>query len=147
MSDTSSANDLEGLTLDELRRRWRKEFATPIPSHSSRDLLARALDYHLQARSAANSLRKLHQRLKKLADGFAADHDFVPPDVQPLRSGAVLVRDWNGKRYAVTVTDDGFLFDGRPYISLTAVAMAITGVKWSGPRFFKLTDVDEAKAQ
>ena len=147
MSEASSGDDLATLTLDELRQRWRKEFATPIPCHSSRDLLARALTYHLQARSAAKSLRKLHQRLNKLADRFAADHDFVPPDVQPMRAGAVLVRDWNGKRYAVTVTDDGFLYDGRSYISLTAVATAITGVKWSGPRFFKLTEVDEAKAQ
>lgn len=147
MNEASCSDDLAALTLDELRQRWRKEFATPLPSHSSRDLLARALSYHLQARSAAKSLRKLHQRLNKLADGFAADHDFVPPDVQPMRAGAVLVRDWNGKRYAVTVTDDGFLYDGQSYISLTAVATAITGVKWSGPRFFKLTEVEEAKAQ
>lgn len=146
MSEASSGEDLASLTLDALRRRWRKELATAIPCHSSRDLLARALSYHLQARSAAQSLRKLHQRLDKLANGFAADHDFVPPDVQPMRAGAILVRDWNGRRYAVTVMDDGFLYDGLRYISLTAVATAITGVKWSGPRFFKLTEGDEGKA-
>ncbi|GAM96855.1 hypothetical protein U91I_00476 [alpha proteobacterium U9-1i] len=52
----------------------------------------------------------------------------------------ILVRDWNGKRFAVTVLDKGFLFDGKQFGSLTAVAKAITGVSWSGPRFFKLTD-------
>jgi hypothetical protein len=56
------------------------------------------------------------------------------------------VRDWNGKRYAVTVTDEGFLLDGKLFASLSAVAAAITGVKWSGPRFFKLNGLDESRA-
>ena len=35
--------------------------------------------------------------------------------------------------------DDGFLFDGITYSSLTAIAVAVTGARWSGPRFFGLT--------
>lgn len=139
-------HDFANLPLDALRERWRKELSIAVPAHSSRDLLARALAYHLQARSTARPLRKLHRQLTDLAEGYATDGDFVPPDSAQLRAGSVLVRDWNGKRYAVTVTEDGFLYDGRSYISLTAVALAITGVKWSGPRFFRLTEADEGKA-
>jgi hypothetical protein len=50
------------------------------------------------------------------------------------------VREWNGVSYAVTVTSTGFLYDGKPFASLTAVARAITGTHWNGPHFFRLKD-------
>ena len=40
----------------------------------------------------------------------------------------------------VTVTDDGFLWNGRPHSSLSGIARAITGTTWNGPRFFGLRD-------
>ena len=40
--------------------------------------------------------------------------------------------------HVVDVTDQGILFDGRIYGSLSAVAKRITGAHWSGPRFFGL---------
>ena len=48
------------------------------------------------------------------------------------------MREWNGRMHVVDVTDDGFLFDGKPYRSLSAIARRITGAHWSGPRFFGL---------
>ncbi len=39
----------------------------------------------------------------------------------------------------MTVAADGFVYDGRSYRSLTAIAFAITGARWSGPRFFGLS--------
>jgi hypothetical protein len=36
------------------------------------------------------------------------------------------------------VTDDGFLWNGKPYRSLSGIARAITGTKWNEPRFFGL---------
>ncbi|MBL0374364.1 DUF2924 domain-containing protein [Rhizobium sp. KVB221] len=56
---------------------------------------------------------------------------------QPL-PGARLIRDWNGHRYVVDVVENRFVMDGKPYRSLTAIALKITGAKWSGPRFFGL---------
>jgi len=53
-------------------------------------------------------------------------------------SGDRLLREWNGKTHVVDVTNDGYLHDGRTYWSLTAIARQITGVHWSGPRFFGL---------
>ncbi|MEQ1956052.1 DUF2924 domain-containing protein [Mesorhizobium yinganensis] len=34
--------------------------------------------------------------------------------------------------------DRGYVYDGKLYSSLTAIAFAITGARWSGPRFFGL---------
>jgi len=36
------------------------------------------------------------------------------------------------------VLDDGFSWNGKTYPSLSKVAFAITGTRWSGPRFFGL---------
>ena len=53
-------------------------------------------------------------------------------------AGTRLIREWNGKTHVVDVGQDGFVYDGRTYRSLTAIALQITGVHWSGPRFFGL---------
>ena len=52
--------------------------------------------------------------------------------------GTRLMREWNGRMHVVDVTDQGILFDGKVYGSLSAVAKRITGAHWSGPRFFGL---------
>ena len=61
-----------------------------------------------------------------------------PRPVQPLLAGARLFRQWNGRQHFVEVTDDGFVFEGKTYRSLSAIARSITGTQWSGPRFFGL---------
>jgi Protein of unknown function (DUF2924) len=55
-----------------------------------------------------------------------------------LRVGAVLIREHAGVLHRVTVTAEGFEWDGRIYGNLSAVARAITGVRWNGRRFFAL---------
>jgi hypothetical protein len=52
----------------------------------------------------------------------------------------VLVREYQGQRHTVTVVRDGFDWQGTTYPSLSAIARAITGTAWSGPRFFALRE-------
>jgi len=40
----------------------------------------------------------------------------------------------------VTVLESAFSYRGKTYPSLSAIARLITGVRWSGPAFFGLTD-------
>jgi hypothetical protein len=44
------------------------------------------------------------------------------------------------------VVPDGFMWRGETYPSLSAIARKITGVSWSGPRFFGLAGADAAPA-
>lgn len=66
------------------------------------------------------------------------------PSVEPVRQriatrpGMQLVRSWNDRTISVQVLEEGFLFEERTYRSLSAIAREITGVQWSGPRFFGL---------
>ncbi len=55
------------------------------------------------------------------------------------RAGTVLIRQWRGISHRVTVLDDAVVYRERRYKSLSEVARAITGARWSGPRFFGLT--------
>jgi hypothetical protein len=48
-------------------------------------------------------------------------------------------REWQGRIHVVTVGEDQVVrFEGRDYRSLSEVARAITGTRWSGPAFFGL---------
>jgi hypothetical protein len=49
-----------------------------------------------------------------------------------------LIREWQGVEHTATVLDDGFEYQGRRYKSLSAIARAITNVRWDGPAFFGL---------
>lgn len=60
------------------------------------------------------------------------------PERKRLSPGARLFREWNGKTYVVDVIESGFVFEGNIVKSLSAIAKQITGVQWSGPRFFGL---------
>jgi len=39
---------------------------------------------------------------------------------------------------SVTIAEDGFLYNGRTYRSLSAVAQYVTGTRWNGFSFFGL---------
>ena len=58
---------------------------------------------------------------------------------QQLTPGAKLLRDYRGTTHEVTVADDGFVWRGRRWRSLSAIAREITGQQRNGPAFFGLT--------
>lgn len=55
-----------------------------------------------------------------------------------MKPGARLLRAWNGTTHVVDVLPDGYLWNDGRHRSLSAIARAITGARWSGPRFFGL---------
>jgi len=62
----------------------------------------------------------------------------VPRERRRLTPGARLMREWGGRTHTVDVIEGGYVFEAKVYPSLTAIAGKITGVHWSGPRFFGL---------
>jgi DNA invertase Pin-like site-specific DNA recombinase len=69
----------------------------------------------------------------------------APSRMQTLSPGTRLLREWNGSMEAVEVVDDGFIWRDSSYRTLSAVAVAITGTKWSGPKFFGLLGAPSVK--
>lgn len=70
--------------------------------------------------------------------GNAAASAVLPKERQPVLPGARLIREWNGNSHVVDVVDDGFIYAGSRFKSLSKIAREITGTNWSGPRFFGL---------
>ena len=64
-----------------------------------------------------------------------------------VAAGARLVREWNGRTHEVEVLAEGFLFRGKRFRSLSAIAREITGARWSGPRFFGVETVAMARVR
>ncbi|MFN3619047.1 DUF2924 domain-containing protein [Sphingorhabdus sp.] len=128
----------------ELRSRWREVYRSMAPDIGP-DLLRRGIAYRLQERGqgslTSSTRREIDRHLKRLGkDDRAA---VVAPSLKP---GTRLVRSWRGKMHQILVFDDGFEFDGRRYASLTQIASDITGVHWSGPRFFGLVTRQRRRA-
>ena len=153
MTDEAEANDelgdeallaLRRLSLDGLRRRWRVRFQDPPPHFRSRDLFVRALVHRLERRRAGLASDPYRKRLLALAQRFAADETFTPKSRPSVAPGSAFVRDWHGTRHVVFVTPEGYHHGDKTYRSLSAVAFAITGTKWNGPRFFRSTEAEPA---
>lgn len=120
--------ELARLPREALIERWQAEFGHPPPPRVHRALLAGCLAWHLQMRAQSVwTPAKLRKMLHEASGGKLI--------TQP---GTRLVREWQGRMYQVTVLASGFEYDGRTYGSLTAIAREITGISWSGPRFFGL---------
>jgi hypothetical protein len=64
-----------------------------------------------------------------------------------LRPGTLLTREWDGQLQRVMVLADGFSWNGKTYPSLSKVAFTMTGTRWSGPRFFGLSDKSASEVQ
>ena len=130
---------LRSLALDALRRHWRVIFGRTPPAALSKDLLGRMITYRLQEQAFGG----LDRESLRFLDGLAR-HGGSPR--RRLKPGTVLVRDYQGQRHTVTVVCDGFDWQGATYPSLSAIARAITGTAWSGPRFFALAPANGAAA-
>ena len=62
----------------------------------------------------------------------------TPSDPRLPVTGAVIVRDYKGRRLQVKVLDQGLEFEGQIFRSLSAVAKHITGNHCNGYLFFRL---------
>jgi hypothetical protein len=133
-ADTLGAelNRLADLDRDELMERWCLLYDKEPPTRISRSLLLHAIAYRMQEKA----LGGLKPATRRFLAQFTAEQMAMP--AVSIRTGTRLLREWHGVTYEVTVLDDGVMFQGKQYRSLSEVARAITGTKWSGPLFFGL---------
>lgn len=126
---------IQSMNVAELRALWRAKFNSERPEAFGPDLLRRSIAQKLQEEACGGLNRKTSRLLSQLITQSAKTNGkiVIPRRIKP---GAILVRDWKGKSHRITVMDDGFEFEGKPYDSLSEIARRITGTRWNGPRFF-----------
>ena len=131
-------NLLPTQTIATLRHRYRELYRKKPPLAFGPDLLRRTIAYRLQEKafgglpsSARGELDRLIKAISKTLSGRIE----LP---RRIKAVAVLIREWKGMTYRVTVVEEGFLYKKETYASLSEIAREITGARWNGPRFFGL---------
>lgn len=150
---------LPELTVNELRERFGEVLG--YASHSrNRQFLIRKLTWAIQARQWGDIPPQARARAHELAD-FRFLRVRMPRDAQigvPVEPGssvtrkkirlsrdprlpmpgAILTKEYDGKRIEVRVLEDGFEYNNQRYRSLSAIAREITGTSWNGFLFFSI---------
>jgi hypothetical protein len=130
---------LPTLKMPELWALWDQYFNSR-PKHPNRTQVESRLAYRMQetvfggikteTRNLLADFGERHSKIKTSKCTYAA-----------LLPGTVLLREFDGQEYRVTVTPDKqFEWAGSKYRSLSAIAKRITGTQWSGPAFFGLIE-------
>lgn len=123
----------------ELKVQWRELFASEPPPFNRQYLVTR-LAYRIQELAYGGLKPETVRRLEKLGEDLDGGNPIkrrIRTDIKPI-TGTRLLREWQGVEHVVTVTADGFEWQGRPYQSLSSIARAITGSRWNGWVFFGL---------
>lgn len=142
-NDAGAEEALIGAQIDKIRSldkiklkiRWEAMFGKPAPKALTKDLLARMIAYRIQEQAFGG----LDRATQKLLESYA--HEGKAAHLQRhMKTGTVLIREYQGIRHTVTVSDGGFIYCEKKYPSLTKIAREITGTAWNGPRFFGLRE-------
>ena len=120
---------IAAMSVDDLRALWRKRRACDPPPALTKDLIAKVLGWAVQAEAFREPAR-VRRVLASVGSGS------TPLPGRRVKPGSVIMREYEGTVHEVTVLPNGFLWQGKTWTSLSAIAFEITGTKWNGPRFF-----------
>jgi hypothetical protein len=138
MSPNGIFDDLNAASIDAVRELWAKAHGFGPPEGLGRELLTRGIAWKRQADQHGGLSKPLRAELDRLAEQLDQSGELDVERQTYLKAGTRLVREWQGRTCHVTVLRDGFMFDDKRYNSLSEIARAVTGTRWSGPRFFGL---------
>jgi len=123
---------LPTLNRAQLLAIWHENFDQAPPQSLRKELMVPILAYRIQERQFGGLSQSARRRLVEIARSLRHSRKTE----QPIQGGSRLVRIWRGEVYEVFVTEDGFLYRGQRFSSLSRIAREITGTQWSGPLFF-----------
>lgn len=129
---------LQNQSIQELKQLWVQLFDEPAPPYQKNYLLPR-LAHRLQELTYGPMSEKATTTLELLANQMEKGKKFSNHMLNGRATvGTKLIREFQGVDYEVIVAENGFLYRGQTYKSLSAIARRITGTRWNGPLFFGL---------
>jgi hypothetical protein len=130
---------LKTLPIPQLKQQWRDLFETEPPPYNRR-FLEHRLAYRIQELAYGGLKPETIRRLKAIAQDLDGSDPVLrrrPAKDRPI-AGTRLIREYQGVEHSVTVRNEDFEYQGRPYKSLSAIARTVTGTRWNGLVFFGL---------
>ncbi|MGA2782624.1 MAG: DUF2924 domain-containing protein [Smithella sp.] len=131
--------ELTGLsTLDrrELIEKWQLLYGTEPPVGVRNNFLMHGIAHRMQEKALGGLKPATRRFLEKAAQDNASRQQILP--AVSIKPGTRLLREWHGVTYEVIILESSVMCNGKYYRSLSEVARAITGTRWSGPLFFGL---------
>ena len=125
------------ISASELANCWEalgRGTAPRVPLRVLQRLYAQLLQEQALGGLSADALRELAKASAETAKSKAPAPP--PPRQVMLTVGTRLVREWNGRTISVDVQGESYVWNDQHYGSLSEIARAVTGTRWSGPRFF-----------
>lgn len=134
VSELPDLHSLPEMPRPELLNWYQMLHKRAAPKQMGRKLLIGTVSWAIQAIHMGREPMALRQELiKKLDAKFGGNRSDPRKRYKP---GTRLIREWQGVVYEVMITDQGYVWRGNTYTSLSKIASEITGTHWSGPRFF-----------
>ena len=128
------SNELENLSLGELRARWAQAWSKTPHKRMGRTMLIKSLRYKLWEADTGGPPEHVQKRLTELIKQYKRKGKTNPG--RRLKVGIELVRMYQDKKHIVKVTDRGLEYNGEVWSSLSAIATYIAGGARNGWRFF-----------
>lgn len=133
-----------------IKTRYKELFpGVELPSNNA-VLLWRKIDYRLQEIEYGGLSAETTNRINELIDQYDPINNRLIRPQKPQKAkksnerdtrlpipGAVIRKEYKGKVLEVKVLENGFVYEEKPYKTLSAVAKAVTGDHWNGYNFFK----------
>ncbi|MEM1384640.1 MAG: DUF2924 domain-containing protein [Pseudomonadota bacterium] len=135
-----------------LKAAWRQAWGVDPPKAARKGFLMLGIAWRWQADHFVGPNPELARRLAALTgQRVDASHDHKLPPAAASNAarpapGTRLIRDWQGIRHEVHVTEQGYLWRGKSYGSLSGIAKDTTGTNRKGPAFFGLRQTAGQKA-
>ncbi len=125
---------LREMNRQQLTCLWRDVHKAAPPAAFTSDLMVRGIAWRMQEKALGGFSQDARRVISNDGGGGGARQD----PRRTLKPGNRLVRRWRGRTYVVKVVEDGLMYEGERFSSLSVIAGKITGTRWSGPRFFGL---------
>ncbi len=128
---------LNQMELNELQEKYEELYGAKTNIISLR-ALRQKLAYRIQEVYYGGLSDKDKEKLELIAQRDpVANLEILNLPKDTIPRGTRFSREWHGKVYEVIATGSGtYEYAGQYFRSLSAVAMAITGSKWNGNKFF-----------
>jgi len=147
-SFSSQLASLQQLERSELLHRWKQWYAVDPPPRISQQLLVQGIAYKMQEKVYGGlkpATRKFLEKMAKEGNNRDTALSVAPPLC--IKPSTRLLREWHGTTYEVEMVEDGVLWQGKQYRSLSKVAHLITGTKRSGHLFFGLKSTQSSESK
>jgi hypothetical protein len=138
--------ELKGFNKTELQKIYERSKEVYDDSNKRISRQERQTLYHVQERLFGKLDPAITSSLERIGETLATNPRARKKAINYNipNTGAVIVKDWKGKKLEVKIVDGGFEYKGKPYKSLSRLAKEISGYAVSGPVFFGLRKAKES---